>query len=92
MIEFTSKYLKLVSLRQIQDEERELFERFRQVNFYVSGSYDKHEDFEYLNSETNKISKQPSAHRFFYLALPPSVYGSVSELISKHCRPEAYVN
>ncbi|UJR33944.1 hypothetical protein I4U23_021362 [Adineta vaga] len=30
-----------------------------------------------------------NAARFFYLALPPSVYGSVSELISKHCRPES---
>lgn len=45
-----------------------------------------------MNAETNNISGQASAHRFFYLALPPSVYGSVSEMISKHCRPESYAN
>jgi glucose-6-phosphate 1-dehydrogenase len=65
-----------------------VYEKFLKVNFYVAGSYDKSEDFERLNSETNKITNQKDGHRYFYLALPPSVYGSVSELISKHCRAE----
>ncbi|CAF1420653.1 unnamed protein product, partial [Adineta steineri] len=47
------------------------------------------EDFKHLTNEANQISNQESAHRLFYLALPPSVYGSVSELISKHCRPKS---
>jgi glucose-6-phosphate 1-dehydrogenase len=59
------------------------------LNSYVAGSYDKGEDFDNLNAEANKLSKQESAHRLFYLALPPSVYGTVSEMISKHCRPKS---
>ena len=64
-----------------------MFEKFLQLNSYVAGSYDKPEDFQRLNAEANKVSKQEGAHRLFYLALPPSVYESVSEQISKHCRP-----
>ena len=74
---------------QVQENEREAYQKFVKINSYVSGSYDKGEDFERLNAEANKLSKQTSAHRLFYLALPPSVYGSVSELISKHCRPQS---
>ena len=73
----------------MQKDEGELYEKFLKLNFYVAGSYDKSEDFERLSAETNKITNHKDGHRFFYLALPPSVYGSVSELISKHCRPES---
>lgn len=76
---------------QVKDDEREAYENFLKLNSYISGSYDKPEDFERLHAEANKIAGQSSAHRYFYLALPPSVYDSVSELISKHCRPESYV-
>ncbi|CAF3910612.1 unnamed protein product, partial [Rotaria magnacalcarata] len=77
------KYMK------VQDCELDLYKKFLELNHYVCGSYDKPADFEHLNHEANRISQLASAHRFFYLALPPSVYGSVSELISTHCRPEA---
>jgi len=77
------KYMK------IQNDERELFEKFTQLNSYVAGSYDKPEDFQRLHEETIKISQRKDDYRYFYLALPPSVYDSVSEMISKHCRPEA---
>lgn len=75
------------SFDQVQPDEREKFEEFVKLNSYVAGSYDKDEDFQHLNAEANRISGETSADRLFYLALPPSVYGSVSELISKHCRP-----
>lgn len=65
-----------------------MYKKFLALNFYVPGSYDKPEDFERLNAETVRITNQKGSYRYFYLALPPSVYGSVSELISKHCRPE----
>ena len=60
------------------------------MNSYVSGSYDKQEDFQRLNVEANRISRHESAHRLFYLALPPTVYQSVTQLISEHCRPTTY--
>jgi glucose-6-phosphate 1-dehydrogenase len=83
IFENAAKYMK------VQDNEREVYEKFVQLNSYVAGSYDKGEDFDNLNTEANKLSKKESVHRLFYLALPPSVYESVSELISKHCRPKS---
>ncbi|CAF1291472.1 unnamed protein product [Rotaria sordida] len=74
---------------KIQEDEHEIFEKFVSINSYINGSYDNKEDFEKLNNEANKLSKQESAHRLFYLALPPSVYESVTELISLHCRPKS---
>ncbi|CAF0744926.1 unnamed protein product [Rotaria sordida] len=81
IFENSHKYMK------IQEDEHDIYEKFLKLNSYISGSYDKSEDFENLNSKANKISHQVNAHRLFYLALPPNVYESVSELISKHCRP-----
>ncbi|CAF1300617.1 unnamed protein product [Rotaria sp. Silwood1] len=83
IFENASKYMK------IPEDERETYEKFVHINFYVVGSYDNGKDFENLNVEANKLSKQDSAHRIFYLALPPSIYESVTELISKHCRPKS---
>ncbi|CAF0725875.1 unnamed protein product [Rotaria sordida] len=80
IFENSHKYMK------IQEDEHDIYEKFLKLNSYISGSYDKSEDFENLNSKANKISHQVNAHRLFYLALPPNVYESVSELISKHCR------
>ena len=73
----------------MEKDERETYEKFLKLNSYIAGSYDKPDDFEHLNAETIRITGQQGGHRYFYLALPPSVYGSVSELISKHCRPES---
>ncbi|CAF4247597.1 unnamed protein product, partial [Rotaria magnacalcarata] len=72
----------------VEKHERETFEKFVELNSYCAGSYDAEKDFQHLNDEANRLSKQESAHRLFYLALPPSVYESVTELISKHCRPK----
>ncbi|CAF1080264.1 unnamed protein product [Rotaria sp. Silwood1] len=83
IFENAAKYMK------IQEDERETYEKFVQINSYVVGSYDNGKDFENLNIEANKLSNQDSAHRIFYLALPPSIYESVTELISKHCRPKS---
>ncbi|CAF2396099.1 unnamed protein product [Rotaria sp. Silwood2] len=83
IFENAAKYMK------VQEDEREIYEKFVEINSYVAGSYDNGKDLEKLNTEANKLSKQESAHRLFYLALPPSVYESVTELISKHCRPKS---
>ncbi|CAF4637508.1 unnamed protein product [Rotaria sp. Silwood1] len=83
IFENAAKYMK------VQEDEREMYEKFVQINSYIAGSYDNGKDFEKLNAEANKLTKQQSAHRIFYLALPPSIYESVTELISEHCRPES---
>ncbi|CAF1151440.1 unnamed protein product [Rotaria sordida] len=83
IFENAAKYMK------VKENEHEKYEKFVKINSYIAGSYDNGQDFENLNIEANKLSKQDSAHRLFYLALPPSVYESVTELISKYCRPKS---
>ncbi|CAF2472008.1 unnamed protein product [Rotaria sp. Silwood2] len=74
---------------QVQEDEHVKYKQFIDLNSYIAGSYDNGKDFENLNHQANKLSKQESAHRLFYLALPPSVYECVTELISLHCRPKS---
>ncbi|TVU29395.1 hypothetical protein EJB05_20959 [Eragrostis curvula] len=64
--------------------------QFLQLIKYVSGSYDSGEGFESLNNaiseyETSKTNESGSSRRLFYLALPPSVYPSVSKMIRSYC-------
>jgi glucose-6-phosphate 1-dehydrogenase len=76
------KYVKL------SDNEGALWEKFWTLNHYLSGAYDKPEDFERLNSFIEDLQKKNQAsisNRLFYLALPPVVYAIVSELIRNHC-------
>jgi len=82
IFENASKYFK------ISENEKTKFEEFKSMNSYLNGSYDNEEDFQRLNVESNRISRCENAHRLFYLALPPSVYQSVTKLISQHCRPK----
>ncbi|CAF3000558.1 unnamed protein product [Rotaria socialis] len=82
IFEHAAKYMK------VENHERETFQKFVELNSYCVGHYDVEKDFQHLNDEANRLSKQESAHRLFYLALPPNVYESVTELISKHCRPK----
>ncbi|CAM1332447.1 G6PD (predicted) [Pycnogonum litorale] len=71
---------------KIKNGERDKLERFFSVNRYVAGSYDNPKDFVALNNEMEKLEKGTnSGHRLFYLALPPSVFQSVSQNIKGHC-------
>ncbi|CAF1441527.1 unnamed protein product, partial [Rotaria sordida] len=76
IFENAAKYMK------VQENECEIYEKFVQLNTNIAGLYDNRQDFEHLNVEANKLSQEDSAHRIFYLALPPSIYKSVTELIN----------
>lgn len=65
-------------------EERK-YEEFWQSNHYVAGGYDSRRDFELLNQEISEFENVPHANRLFYLALPPSVFESVTQLIKETC-------
>ena len=55
-------------------------------NSYVSGTYDQGDGFEKLDAEVVRLNqKNGKAYRLFYLALPPSVYTSVTKNIHTHC-------
>lgn len=81
---------------KLKPEEQTKFDQFVEKNFYLAGSYDKVENFKELNQKILDISKLHSTpgskstecNRIFYLALPPSVYTSVTELLSNNCKAE----
>lgn len=73
------KYMKV----KPGDEER--YEEFWKLNYYVAGSYNTRRDFELLNQQLENHEKGQNAHRLFYLALPPSVFESVTVHIRNTC-------
>lgn len=80
------KYVKLN-----QEKEGQLWKQFWAINSYLKGSYDQACDFKALNASIESIKtthKHSYVNRLFYLALPPIVYASVSQLIREHCIPE----
>lgn len=70
---------------KVQDNEMERYEDFWKLNQYVAGDYDKRRDFELLNQEIAKFETEAHANRLFYLALPPSVFQSVTVHIRNAC-------
>lgn len=62
---------------------------------YVSGQYDKDEDFANLNKHLEELEKShggEARNRVFYMALPPSVFTDVAEKLKKNCYSEKGVN
>lgn len=70
---------------QVKPDEQSRYEEFWSANYYVAGSYDQRRDFELLNQELINFEKVPHANRLFYLALPPSVFESVTKFIKETC-------
>lgn len=73
---------------KVRVDEQAKYEEFWRVNYYVAGGYDSRRDFEMLNQEILKFENVPHANRLFYLALPPSVFESVTQLIKQTCMGE----
>lgn len=80
---------------KVREDEKVKFAEFVEKNYYLSGSYDREESFVQLNEEILKVSKLNTSggsstledcNRIFYLALPPSVYTSVTRLLSNTCK------
>jgi glucose-6-phosphate 1-dehydrogenase len=70
---------------KVKDDENERYEQFWKLNHYVAGSYTERRDFEMLNQELSKFDNLSSANRLFYLALPPSVFETVTVHIRNTC-------
>lgn len=70
---------------KVKSAEKERYEEFWKINYYISGQYDSRRDFEILNQELCAFEKRPVANRLFYLALPPSVYEPVTVHIKEAC-------
>uniref|UniRef100_A0A8C9T9I3 Glucose-6-phosphate 1-dehydrogenase n=1 Tax=Scleropages formosus TaxID=113540 RepID=A0A8C9T9I3_SCLFO len=54
-------------------------------NTYLSGKYDDGSSFSSLHAHLLSLPGGDKANRLFYLALPPSVYRSVTANIRNHC-------
>ncbi|CAH1784384.1 unnamed protein product, partial [Owenia fusiformis] len=70
---------------KVQDDEKEKFEAFMKLNSYISGTYDQAASFMQLNKEILRLEGGKAANRLFYLALPPSVYKSVTLNLKATC-------
>lgn len=71
-----------------KDMEKQLND-FCAICTYVSGQYDKDESFVELRKHVEELEKgRKEANRIFYMALPPSVFTTVSQHLKKNCFPE----
>lgn len=85
--DLTIKDIKTACLpyMKVKDEERGSLVTFFSINSYISGRYDNATCFNKLNDHLSSLPNGAEANRLFYLALPPTVYHSVSTNISAHC-------
>lgn len=71
-----------------KDMEQQLSD-FCDLCTYVSGQYDKDESFQELNKHLEELEQgQKENNRIFYMALPPSVFTTVSQHLKKNCYPD----
>ncbi|KAL4227115.1 glucose-6-phosphate 1-dehydrogenase [Mactra antiquata] len=67
---------------KVTDDDKSKFQEFLKINSYCSGNYDKTSDFARLDKMISEIG---NCNRLFYLALPPTVYESVTLNIKATC-------
>ncbi|KAK9497690.1 hypothetical protein O3M35_004367 [Rhynocoris fuscipes] len=66
--------------------QEELYDKFWNLNHYAAGSYTNESDFKNLNEQIRKIEPcAAKSNRLFYLALPPSVFESVTTNLRNTC-------
>lgn len=72
-----------------KDMEQQLQE-FCEVCTYISGQYDKDESFVELEKHLKELEKdRKETNRVFYMALPPSVFTTVSQHLKKNNYPKS---
>ena len=70
-------------------EMEEQLEDFTRKCSYVSGQYDQDESFVELRKHLEELEKgRREQNRVFYMALPPSVFTTVSQHLKKNCYPQ----
>ena len=67
----------------------EQLEDFCNLCTYISGQYDQDDSFITLNKHLEEIEQgRKEQNRVFYMALPPSVFITVSQHLKKNCYPK----
>ena len=70
-------------------EIEEQLDSFCDMCTYISGQYDQDEPFQNLDKHLKEIeADRKEANRVFYMALPPSVFITVSQHLKKNCYPK----
>lgn len=90
---------KVKPYMKVKPDEEAKYALFLEQNSYVAGSYDQAVHFKQLNDHISTVARRSyqkenntsfkDCNRIFYLALPPSVYTTVTELLSMNCKAEA---
>lgn len=71
------------------DEIRDQLNEFQKLCTYVSGQYDDDESFIRLTKHLEELENgNGTNNRVFYMALPPSVFITVSQHLKRNCYPE----
>ncbi|KAJ5692561.1 hypothetical protein N7462_001984 [Penicillium macrosclerotiorum] len=88
------EYLKRVRsyIKVPTKDIEEQLEQFCQLCTYVSGQYDQDDSFINLNKHLEEVEKgrqSKEQNRVFYMALPPSVFITVSEQLKRNCYPKS---
>ncbi len=85
------EYLKRVKSHiktPTQDLEKQL-EQFCGLCTYISGQYDRDDSFIELEKHLAELEKgRKETNRVFYMALPPSVFITVSQHLKRNCYPK----
>ena len=86
-----AEYLKRVRsyIKVPTKEIEEQLDEFCALCSYINGQYDQDEPFIALNHHLEELEKgREQQNRIFYMALPPSVFITVSEHLKKNCYPK----
>lgn len=86
-----AEYLKRVRsyIKVPTKEMEEQLEGFCGLCTYISGQYDQDDSFITLNKHLEELEQgRKEQNRVFYMALPPSVFITVSEHLKKNCYPK----
>ncbi|XP_061760575.1 glucose-6-phosphate 1-dehydrogenase isoform X1 [Nerophis ophidion] len=73
---------------KVTDTEADRLSVFFSRNSYISGNYADGDSFSNLNKHILTLPEGSKANRLFYLALPPTVYHSVTKNLRNHCMSE----
>ena len=85
--EFLKRVKSYIKLPTKELEEQ--LEDFCSLCSYVSGQYDQDDSFVALNKHIEDLeSGRAEQNRVFYMALPPSVFITVSQHLKKNCYPK----
>ena len=85
------EYLKRVKsyIKTPTKEIEEQLEAFCETCTYLAGQYDQDEPFLQLDKHIQEIeNNRIEGNRVFYMALPPSVFITVSQHIKRNCYPK----